>query len=51
MRPVPDEDRTPITVPAPLAAALGLTAVAVVAIGVYPQAVARLGDLAQLATG
>jgi NADH-quinone oxidoreductase subunit N len=51
MRPVPDEDRTPITVPAPLAAALGLTAVAVVAVGVYPQAVARLGDLAQLATG
>ena len=49
MRPVPDEDRTPITVPAPLAAALGLTALFVVAIGVYPQAVARLGDLAHLA--
>jgi NADH-quinone oxidoreductase subunit N len=51
MRPVPDEDRTPVNVPAPLAAALGLTAIAVVAIGVYPQAVARLGDLAHLATG
>ena len=49
MRPVPDEDRSPIRVPAPLAAALGLTAAAVVAIGVYPQAVARLGDLAHLA--
>ena len=49
MRPVPDEDRTPIVVPAPLAAALGLTALVVVAIGVYPQAVARLGDLAHLA--
>ncbi|MDP9071642.1 MAG: NADH-quinone oxidoreductase subunit N [Actinomycetota bacterium] len=49
MRPVPDEDRTPIRVPPALGAALGLTAVAVVAIGVYPQAFARLGDLAQLA--
>ena len=48
MRPVPDEDRTPIPVPAPLAAALGLTAAVVVAIGVYPQAIARLGDLAHL---
>ena len=49
MRPVPDEDRSPINVPAPLAAALGLTAAAVVFVGVYPQAVARLGDLAHLA--
>ena len=49
MRPVPDEDRTPIRVPAALGAALGLTAVAVVVIGVYPQAFARLGELAQLA--
>ncbi len=50
MKPVPDEDRSPIGVPAPLAAALGLTALAVVVIGVYPQAVARLGDLAHLAS-
>ena len=49
MRPVPDEDRTPIPVPAPLAAALALTAIFVVAVGVYPQAMARLGDLAHLA--
>ena len=49
MRPVPDEDRTPIIVPAPLAAALGLTALMVVAFGIYPQAIARLGDLAHLA--
>lgn len=48
MRPVPDEDRTPIVVPAPLAAALGLTAIVVVALGIYPQAVARLSDLAHL---
>jgi NADH-quinone oxidoreductase subunit N len=51
MRPVPDEDRSPIQVPAPLAAALGLTAVMVVAVGVYPQAIARLGDLAHLTAG
>jgi NADH-quinone oxidoreductase subunit N len=51
MRPVPDEDRSPIRVPPALVAALGICAVAVVAIGIYPQAVARLGDLAQRATG
>ncbi|HVL91871.1 MAG TPA: NADH-quinone oxidoreductase subunit N [Acidimicrobiales bacterium] len=49
MRPVPDEDRSPIRVPPALVAALGICAVAVVAIGIYPQAVARLGDLANLA--
>ncbi|MDQ3574703.1 MAG: NADH-quinone oxidoreductase subunit N, partial [Actinomycetota bacterium] len=48
MRPVPDGDLTPIPVPPALGAALGITAAAVVAIGVYPQAFARLGDLAQL---
>jgi NADH-quinone oxidoreductase subunit N len=49
MNPVPDEDRTPVRVPAPLAAALGISAASVVAIGVYPQVFARLGDLASLA--
>jgi NADH-quinone oxidoreductase subunit N len=49
MSPVPDDDRTPIRVPAPLAAALGISAVSVLAIGVYPQVFARLGDLASLA--
>ena len=49
MRPVPDDDRSPIPVPAPLAAALGITAIVVVAVGVYPQAIARLGELAHLA--
>jgi NADH-quinone oxidoreductase subunit N len=48
MNPVPDDDRTPVSVPPALAAALGLTAIVVVAIGVYPQAFARLGDLASL---
>ena len=48
MNPVPDEDRTPVRIPPALATALGLTAVVVVAIGVYPNAFARLGDLASL---
>ena len=51
MRPVPDDDRSPISVPAPLAAALGLTALMVLAVGIYPQAIARLGDLAHLTAG
>jgi len=45
--PVPDEDRSPIKVPATLATAIGICVVVVVAIGVYPQAFARLGDLAR----
>ena len=48
MSPVPDEDRSPVRVPPALGAALGLTALAVVALGIYPQAIARLGDLASL---
>jgi NADH-quinone oxidoreductase subunit N len=48
MSPVPDGDRTAIRVPAPLTAALGLTAITVVAIGIYPQAFARFGDIATL---
>jgi NADH-quinone oxidoreductase subunit N len=45
--PVPDEDRTPIRVPATLATSIGICVIVVVAIGVYPQAFARLGDLAR----
>ena len=48
MNPVPDEDRTPVRIPPALATALGLTALVVVAIGIYPNAFARLGDLASL---
>ena len=48
MSPVPDGDRTPIRIPAPLSAALGITAIAVVAGGIYPQAFARFGDLASM---
>ena len=46
--PVPDEDRTPIRVPATLATSIGLCAVVVVVAGVYPEIFARLGDLAHL---
>ena len=48
MSPVPDEDRTPIRVPASLSTALAICTVAVLAIGVYPQWFAHLGDLSQL---
>ena len=48
MNPVPDGDTTPVRVPPALAASLGICVVVVVAIGVYPQAFARLGELASL---
>ncbi|MBV8296069.1 MAG: NADH-quinone oxidoreductase subunit N [Acidimicrobiia bacterium] len=48
MSPVPDGDRTPIRVPASLQAALGLCAIVVVVIGIYPQLFAHLGDVASL---
>jgi NADH-quinone oxidoreductase subunit N len=48
MSPVPDGDRTPIKVPTPLVTALGICAVVVVAVGVYPQLFGRFGDLASL---
>ena len=48
MSPVPDDDRRPIQVPPSLVAALGICSVFVLAIGVYPQAFAHLGDLASL---
>jgi NADH-quinone oxidoreductase subunit N len=48
MNPAPDDDRSAIRVPPALSAALGLTAIVTIAIGVYPQAFARLGDLASL---
>jgi NADH-quinone oxidoreductase subunit N len=46
MRPVPDEDRTPVRVPASLASALGLCALCTIAFGVAPNIIARFGDLA-----
>jgi NADH-quinone oxidoreductase subunit N len=49
MQPVPDEDRTPIRVPPSLAGALAICCLVVLVLGVYPQLVTRIGDLAQLA--
>ena len=46
--PVPDEDRTPIRVPAALGAALGITVVVVLVIGVFPGLFADLGNMASL---
>jgi NADH-quinone oxidoreductase subunit N len=46
MRPVPDEDRTPIRVPVPVSAALGITVVVTMVVGVFPNLFAHLGDLA-----
>src|SRR5438067_6515424 len=48
MRPVPDEDRTPISVPPALAGALAATVVAVLAVGVYPNMLARFGEISSL---
>ena len=48
MSPTPDEDHTPIRVPAPLATSIGLCGIVVLALGIYPQAFARLGDIARL---
>jgi NADH-quinone oxidoreductase subunit N len=48
MRPVPDEDRTPVRVPASLSVALGLAAVVTLVLGVTNIAT-RFGDLAVFA--
>jgi NADH-quinone oxidoreductase subunit N len=48
MNPVPDGDVTPIRVPPALGAAMALTTAVVLAVGVYPNVFARLGDVASL---
>ena len=48
MRPVPDGDTTPITPPAPIWAALGITAAATLVLGIFPGLVLRFGDLQDL---
>jgi NADH-quinone oxidoreductase subunit N len=49
MQSAPDGDRTPVRVPPALVGALGICVVAVVVIGVYPQLVAKVGDMATFA--
>jgi NADH-quinone oxidoreductase subunit N len=48
MNPVPDGDSTPIRTPPSLAAALGITGVATLVLGILPQLVLRFGDLRDL---
>ncbi|HEY2430158.1 MAG TPA: NADH-quinone oxidoreductase subunit N [Acidimicrobiales bacterium] len=48
MRPVPDEDLTPVRVPTPVGLALALTSVTTILIGVLPNLFAHVGDLASL---
>ena len=49
MRPVPDNDTTPVRVPGSIAVALGITAATTVLLGVLPGLVIHFGDLAGLA--
>ena len=49
MQPAPDGDHRPVRVPPALTGALAICVVAVVVIGVYPQLVAKLGDMATFA--
>ncbi len=49
MNPVPDGDTTPIRVPFALVAALGITVVATVLLGVFPGAVTHFSDVSLLA--
>src|SRR5438067_8015102 len=48
MQPVPDEDRTPIRIPPALVGALVATVAAVLAVGVYPNMLARFGEISSL---
>jgi NADH-quinone oxidoreductase subunit N len=49
MQPAPNDDRTPIRVPPALIGALAICVVVVVVVGVYPQLVAKVGDMATFA--
>ena len=51
MQPVPDGDRTPVRVPPALAGALAICVIFTVAVGVAPQLVGRVGDMATFALG
>src|SRR5262245_1342052 len=49
MQSTPDGDRTPLRVPPALTGALAICVVAVVVVGVYPQLVAKVGEMATFA--
>jgi NADH:ubiquinone oxidoreductase subunit 2 (subunit N) len=48
MADVPDGDITPVVTPAPVQAALAITAAGTLALGVLPSLVVRFGDIADL---
>jgi NADH-quinone oxidoreductase subunit N len=48
MNPAPDGDTTPVRTPPSLAAALGITGIATLVLGILPQLVLRFGDLRDL---
>jgi NADH-quinone oxidoreductase subunit N len=50
MRPVPDDDRTPVRGTSSLSLALGLTCAATILLGALPGIVAHLGEIADLPT-
>jgi NADH-quinone oxidoreductase subunit N len=45
---VPDGDTSPINTPQPIIAALAITVIGTFAVGVYPQLVARYGEIQDL---
>ena len=45
-RPVTGDDHTPVDVPQPLAIAIALSTIVVVAVGIYPQLFAKVGEVA-----
>ena len=48
--PVPDEDRTPVSIPSPLMMALGITVIATLVFGIVPGVVGDLSDIADVAS-
>jgi NADH-quinone oxidoreductase subunit N len=51
MKPVPDGDATPVRIPQALVAALGITAVVTLLVGILPNVVLHFGDLSTFVSG
>jgi NADH-quinone oxidoreductase subunit N len=48
MKPAPDGDETPISIPGSILAALSITGIATLVLGIYPDIVTRFGELTDL---
>jgi NADH-quinone oxidoreductase subunit N len=48
MKPAPDGDETPIRIPGSILAALSITGIATLVLGIYPDIVTRFGELTDL---